>query len=69
MSKNYWNMAQKQWFFAKGFHNALGVHSDTIQILKSKGVEVHIDQTNAAIRLYNELREHEPVGGLIHTRC
>ena len=54
---------------SKGIHNALGVHSDTIDVLKSKGVEVHIDQTDAAIRLYNELREHEPVGGLIHTTC
>ena len=54
---------------SKGVQNALGVRSDTIEMLENKGIAVHVDQTDAAIRLYNELRESEAVGGLFHTTC
>jgi len=54
---------------ARGVHNALGVKADTIEMLQQKGVTVHVHQTEAAVRLYNELRESEAVGGLFHTTC
>lgn len=54
---------------ARGVHNALNVKSDTVKMLKKKGIAVHVHQTEDAIRLYNELRESEPVGGLFHTTC
>jgi len=54
---------------ARGVHGALGVKKDTIEMLQNKGIPVHVQQTDAAIRLYNELRESEAVGGLFHTTC
>ena len=54
---------------SRGVQNALRVRSDTIEMLKKNGVVVHVFQTDAAIRLYNELRQNEPVGGLFHTTC
>jgi hypothetical protein len=54
---------------SKGVHNALGVCSETIEILERNGITVHVDQTDAAIRRYNQLRESEAVGGLFHTTC
>ena len=54
---------------SKGIYNSLGVRPDTIEMLKKKGVYVHVFQTDEAIRLYNELRESEAVGGLFHTTC
>ena len=29
----------------------------------------HVEETKAAVRVYNELRETEPVGGLFHSTC
>jgi hypothetical protein len=54
---------------SKGVHNALGVCSETIEILERNNITVHVDQTDAAIRRYNQLRESEAVGGLFHTTC
>jgi len=54
---------------SKGVQNALSVRSDTIEMLKQKDVVVYVSQTDAAIRLYNELRQSEAVGGLFHTTC
>lgn len=54
---------------SKGVHNALRVRPETIQMLKRKGITVHVDQTDAAIRRYNQLRKNEAVGGLFHTTC
>jgi len=50
---------------SKGVRNALRVRSDTLELLKRKDIVVHVSQTDAAIRLYNELRESEAVGGAI----
>ena len=54
---------------SKGFHERLGVCRETLRMLEDKGVSVHIEQTEGAVRLYNELREHERVGALIHSTC
>jgi hypothetical protein len=54
---------------SKGFHERLGVCRETLRMLEDKGVSVHVEQTEGAVRLYNELREHERVGALIHSTC
>lgn len=38
-------------------------------MLKERNIPVHVLQTEQAVRLYNELRDREPVGGLFHSTC
>lgn len=54
---------------SKGVQNALSVRSDTLKMLKKNGIAVHVHQTDTAIRVYNDLRKSEAVGGLFHTTC
>jgi hypothetical protein len=54
---------------SKGFHERLGVTPETLRMLEERGVSAHVRQTEEAIRLYNELRESEKVGALIHSTC
>ena len=42
---------------------------ETLEILEREGIAVHVEETTTAVRLYNELRETEPVGGLFHSTC
>ena len=54
---------------SKGFYERLGVTPETLRLLEERGVAAHVRQTEEAIRLYNELRETEKVGALIHSTC
>jgi hypothetical protein len=54
---------------SKGFHERLGVTPETLRTLEERGVAAHVRQTGEAIQLYNELRESERVGALIHSTC
>jgi hypothetical protein len=54
---------------SKGFHERLGVSPETLRTLEDRGVAAHVRQTGEAISLYNELRETERVGALIHSTC
>jgi hypothetical protein len=54
---------------SKGFDERLGVTRDALRVLEDRGVPAHVRQTEEAIRLYNELRETERVGALIHSTC
>lgn len=54
---------------SKGFHERLGVTPETLRMLEERGVPTHVAQTEAAARLYDELREREKVGALIHSTC
>jgi len=38
-------------------------------LLEGRGVSAHVRQTEEAVDLYNELRETEKVGALIHSTC
>jgi hypothetical protein len=40
-----------------------------LQELEERNVPVYVKQTEEAARLYNELRESERVGALIHSTC
>lgn len=55
--------------FGKGFHQRLQVKSETLQMLEDRGIQVHALETEKAVKLYNELREHSVVGALIHSTC
>jgi hypothetical protein len=42
---------------------------ETLQLLKESGIAVHVEETRAAVELYNKLAENELVGGLFHSTC
>ena len=54
---------------SKGIHERLLVRPETLQLLKDRGIPVHVLQTEEAVRLCNSLCEKEPVGGLFHSTC
>src|SRR5919199_4445197 len=54
---------------SRGFHERLGVAPETLRMLEENGVSTHVAQTGEAVRLYDELRETERVGALIHSTC
>lgn len=55
--------------FGKGFYGRLGVCRETLAVLENRRVATHTLRTDEAVRLYNELREREKVGALIHSTC
>ncbi len=55
--------------FGQGFYGRLGVCEETLRMLKEKGITAHAQQTEDAVRLYNDLAESEKVGALIHSTC
>ena len=54
---------------SRGIDERLRVKPETIDGLESRGVDVRVLQTEEAVRVYNEVREHAAVGGLFHTTC
>lgn len=54
---------------SKGMYQQLQVCPETLQMLKDQGITVHVKETKAAVELYNQLAEREPVGGLFHSTC
>jgi hypothetical protein len=54
---------------ARGVWGRLKVRPDTLELLRRRGVRAHVLKTKEAVRLFNELRGSEPVGGLFHTTC
>jgi hypothetical protein len=54
---------------SRGYYERLQIRQQTIQMLKDKNIPVHVEQTEKAVRLYNELRVTERVGALIHSTC
>lgn len=52
-----------------GMNERLFAAPETINVLKSRGVSVHVLPTEQAVLVYNELREKNKVGGLFHTTC
>jgi hypothetical protein len=53
----------------RGFYERLQVCPETLQVLEERNISVHTEQTEVAVRLYNELSESERVGALIHSTC
>jgi hypothetical protein len=54
---------------AQGQLQCLQVAPETLQLLESRGVRVHVLPTGQAVQRYNELCESEAVGALIHSTC
>jgi hypothetical protein len=54
---------------SKGNYERLQTCSETLEMLKQRGIAFHMLQTEQAIDLYNKLRENEPVAGLFHSTC
>ncbi len=54
---------------SRGMDLRLHTMPETLELLEDSGVQVHLEQTEAAVRLYNRLAATEPVGGLFHSTC
>ena len=55
---------------SRGMLRRLRTCDETLELLESRGIGVHIAETKAAGRIYNELAaKGEPVGGLFHSTC
>jgi hypothetical protein len=52
-----------------GLEERLRVRAETIDVLRDRGVTVHVAGTAEAVRIYNQLQASEPVGGLFHSTC
>jgi hypothetical protein len=63
------NKGCKVVILSRGMQLALQTCPETLEMLKNKGIAVHIEETRAAVELYNRLAEHEQVGGLFHSTC
>jgi hypothetical protein len=54
---------------SKGMLNRLETCPETLALLESRGIEVHVLPTRQAADLYNRLSAHRKVGALIHSTC
>ncbi len=54
---------------SRGMQLQLQTCPETLQLLKEKGISVHVEETKSAAKLYNTLAESEMVGGLFHSTC
>ncbi len=53
----------------RGMEFALQTCPETLQVLRDRGIPIHVEETRAAVDLYNRLAETEAVGGLFHSTC
>lgn len=53
----------------RGVHERLRVQQETLDRLEEEGIPTHVLQTEEAVRRYNDLRDSEAVGALIHSTC
>ena len=54
---------------SRGMKECLQVPRKTLDFLRERQIPAHVLPTTEAVKLYNELAEKEPVGGLFHTTC
>jgi hypothetical protein len=54
---------------SQGMERRLKTMPTTLKLLEDAGVAIHIHETTAAVALFNQLSETEPVGGLFHSTC
>ncbi len=53
----------------RGMELVLQTCPETLEYLRDKGIKVYVEETTAAVDLYNKLAETELVGGLFHSTC
>jgi hypothetical protein len=54
---------------SRGMQLALQTCPETLQMLRERGIAYHVEETRAAVDLYNRLAKEEAVGGLFHSTC
>jgi hypothetical protein len=54
---------------SRGMKECLEVPRETLEFLKERQIPAQVLPTSEAAKLYNQLAEKEPVGGLFHTTC
>ena len=54
---------------SRGMELVLQTCPETLALLRERGVPAHVEETRAAVALYNELAETQAVGGLFHSTC
>jgi hypothetical protein len=55
---------------SRGMLGRLKIEESTVEYLKSRGIKIHITETNEAVAIYNKhVQEGKPVGGLFHSTC
>ncbi|MGW7478681.1 Mth938-like domain-containing protein [Nonomuraea muscovyensis] len=54
---------------SRGMESRLRTCPETLDLMADRGVEVHLEETTAAVRRYNALAETTAVGGLFHSTC
>src|SRR5262245_51522318 len=53
----------------RGMDLVLRTCPETLALLHERQIPVHVEETRAAVALYNELAEKVQVGGLFHSTC
>lgn len=55
---------------SRGMNRMLHTRHKTEQLLRSRGIEYHIEQTQRAIGMFNDLiKQGKKVGGIFHSTC
>jgi len=54
---------------SRGMYLVLQTCPETLDFLRERGIAVHIEETRAAVALYNRLAQLHNVGGLFHSTC
>jgi hypothetical protein len=53
----------------RGMELVLQTCPETLQMLSDKGITCHVEETRAAVELYNRLAQTVAGGGLFHSTC
>ena len=54
---------------SRGMYLVLHTCPETLDLLRGRGIAVHVEETRSAVALYNRLAESQHVGGLFHSTC
>jgi hypothetical protein len=54
---------------SRGMQLVLQTSPETLELLRERGIAVHVVETRAAVDLYNKLAKDQAVGGLFHSTC
>ena len=54
---------------SRGMYLVLQTCPETLDLLRGRGIAVHVEETRSAVALYNRLAESQNVGGLFHSTC
>ena len=53
----------------RGMDLVLRTCPETLEMLRERDIPCHVEETRAAVELYNRLAEAHAVGGLFHSTC